>query len=114
MGLSLAFAVLFAVTQLGLLYTQSLVFFSVFLLSLLFVMRRLVWQWRRAERSLTIPADGARLSASVSEPGRTKTGFTVAGIAAASLAVAFFIVTWYVSSVMVSFRDTGRGDTCPR
>jgi hypothetical protein len=102
-GLSLGFAVLFVFTHLGLLYTRSIVFFCVFLLSLLFVMRRLVWQWRRAERSLTIPADGAQPSASVQEPGRTKTVFTASGIAAASLAVAFFIVTWYASSVMVSF-----------
>jgi hypothetical protein len=95
--------VLFAATQLSLLYTQSLIFFSVFLLSLLFVMRRLVWQWRRAERSLTIRDEGVQPSASAQEPGRTKTVFTASGIAVASLAVAFFIVTWYASSVMVSF-----------
>ncbi len=102
-GLSLAFAVLFVFTQLGLLYTRSIVSFCVLLLALLFVMRRLVWQWRQAERRLTAPAEGGQPSASVPEPGRTKTVFNAAGIAAASLAVAFFIVTWYASSVMVSF-----------
>lgn len=102
-SLSVAFSIIFPLTFLSLIFARGEVLFFVFFLSMLFIMRRLVWDWRQVEWLLAGNVDESKQVISAVKTGRLRNIMKTVGIVIGTLILSAFLVVWYVSSVIVPF-----------
>jgi hypothetical protein len=102
-SLSIAFSVIFPLTFLSLFYPDGQILFFALFLSMLFIMRRLIWQWREAEQCLKQNTEEAAQSVEIVDHGKIKNIIKATGIVVGTVAVSLFIVVWYVSAMIVPY-----------
>lgn len=100
---SIAFSVIFPLTFLSLFYPDGPILFFSFFLSMLFIMRRLVRQWREAEEYLKQNTEDAQQPVEIVIHSKIKNIIKAAGIVIGTYALSLFIVVWYVSSMVVPY-----------